>query len=66
MGTETGIPEYEDGDKLIDKRKVPGGDGNKCNHAVASIPPLIDKRKVPGGDGNITSRISWRVFVMYR
>ena len=37
----------------IDKRKVPGGDGNIINFFASVIASdLIDKRKVPGGDGN--------------
>ena len=36
----------------IDKRKVPGGDGNLIFYSVIAVVNHIDKRKVPGGDGN--------------
>ena len=36
----------------IDKRKVPGGDGNSALDKGLPLFNLIDKRKVPGGDGN--------------
>ena len=39
--------------QCIDKRKVPGGDGNfLCFQNVVNFQNIIDKRKVPGGDGN--------------
>ena len=37
----------------IDKRKVPGGDGNMYFTLFRFNLTIIDKRKVPGGDGNI-------------
>ena len=43
----------------IDKRKVPGGDGNlNASELERKKEKIIDKRKVPGGDGN-----SIRVFL---
>ena len=39
----------------IDKRKVPGGDGNNSSQATEKPKLLIDKRKVPGGDGNLNA-----------
>ena len=37
----------------IDKRKVPGGDGNwSIGNRFRLVLLQIDKRKVPGGDGN--------------
>ena len=36
----------------IDKRKVPGGDGNLKTTCLKNLVWSIDKRKVPGGDGN--------------
>ena len=39
----------------IDKRKVPGGDGNLFFSPFIYIFCLIDKRKVPGGDGNLNA-----------
>ena len=44
---------------MIDKRKVPGGDGNlNASELERKKEKIIDKRKVPGGDGN-----SIRVFL---
>ena len=54
MGTETHIHSHPYFINLIiDKRKVPGGDGNKLLIILVNSFFIIDKRKVPGGDGNI-------------
>ena len=54
MGTETKYTSYFISFiNSIDKRKVPGGDGNKLLIILVNSFFIIDKRKVPGGDGNI-------------
>ena len=52
MGTETFISSSLINFLIsIDKRKVPGGDGNYTFFILKAC-TVIDKRKVPGGDGN--------------
>ena len=59
MGTETNNKFLKHEFFFIDKRKVPGGDGNlNASELERKKEKIIDKRKVPGGDGN-----SIRVFL---
>lgn len=41
----------------IDKRKVPGGDGNVSRTSASIGAMIIDKRKVPGGDGTYKKKV---------